>query len=563
MRKSIDRVFAFLRELSRRKVYVVAARSAAVAWGIIEVSSVVLPTFNAAPWVMQAVVVVAISGFLIAVILAWIYKLGPEGLERDAAVPQPLFSPEQEIDPDRCSIAVLPFVERSSESERHYICDGLTELLIARLAGIRSLSVISRTTAMQYRDSEKSVPEIAGELNVSYLIEGAVLRSGEQIQVVVQLVDGRIDRHVWVETFTRDMSDVLNLMNEIAGGVADEVRAKVTPEEEARLSRVETIDSHALDDYLKGRHHLSRRSAASFEKALVSFHEAIDIAPKFAAPHAGIADIHIMSAIYGFKQPNECFRLARANAAKAVEFDPSSAEGYVSLASIKMFHDWDFAGAEKDYLKALDLNPSYPSARLAYGDLLWVFERGEDALRQIEEAVRLDPLDLGLNMNLGDFLYFSGRFDASVEQQRKVLAMNPGFFPSLVRLAKSLACKGDLAGLETALERLKEIAPAAVWFETAAVSYGKVGQHDKSLAALKEWRAGAEYLSPLPVAWAYGAIGDRDAAIEWLENSFDTRSPALILSHVQPMFQSLEGDPRFVEILNRIGIPACSAHETS
>jgi TolB-like protein len=561
MRKSIDKVLAFLRELRRRKVYGVAAGSAAVAWGIVEVASVVLPTFHAPEWALQIVVVVAISGFVIAIMLAWIYRLGPGGVARDAAVAEPLFSAAHKVDPDRLSIAVLPFIERAADSEGQYICDGFTELLIARLAGIRSMSVISRTTAMQYRNSEKTVPQIAGELNVTHLIEGSILRDEEQMQVVVQLVDGRIDRHVWAETYTRSMSDMINLMNEIAGTVADEVRVKVTPEEEARLSRRETIDPQALDAYLRGRHHSSRRSASSFEKALTAFNAAVDLEPTFAAPYAGIADIHIMSAIYGFKQPQQSFLLARANAEKAIEYDPSSAEGYVSRGSIRMFHDWDFAGAEEDYLRALDLNPSYPTARLAYGDLLWIFEQGEEAVRQIEEAVRLDPLDLGMNMNLGDFLYFGGHFDESAEQQRKVLELNPAFFPSRVRLAKALACKGDAIGVEAALTDLKEIAPPIVWLETAAVSYGKLGERDKALAALQEWQESTTYLSPLPVAWAYGALGDQDAAIEWLEKSIKNRSPALILSHVQPMFRSLEDDPRFTDLLDRIGIPARSARE--
>ena len=377
----------------------------------------------------------------------------------------------------------------------------------------------------------------------------------------MQLVDGRIDRHIWAETYTRSMGDVINLMNEIAGAVADEVQVKVTPEEEARLSRRETIDPQALDAYLRGRHHLSRRSATSFEKALTAFNAAVDHEPTFAAPYAGIADIHVMSAIYGFKQPKQSFLLARANAEKAIEYDPSSAEGYVSRGSIRMFHDWDFAGAEEDFLRALDLNPSYPTARLAYGDLLWIFQQGEEAVRQIEEAVRLDPLDLGMNMNLGDFLYFGGYFDESAEQQRKVLELNPAFFPSRVRLAKALACKGDAMGVEEALADLKEIAPPAVWLETAAVSYGKLGERERALAALQEWQESTTYLSPLPVAWAYGALGDRDAAIEWLEKSVDSRSPALILSHVQPMFRSLEDDPRFADILGRIGIPARSARD--
>jgi TolB-like protein/tetratricopeptide (TPR) repeat protein len=564
MRRSIGRVLAFLRELRRRKVYGVAVGSAAVAWGIIEVSSVVLPTFHAPEWAMQLVVVVSISGFMLAVVLAWIYKLGPEGLEKDVTVTGPLVAPAHGIDPDRCSIVVLPFVERAANSEGQYICDGFTELLIARLAGIRSMSVISRTTAMRYRDSEKTIPQIAGELNVSHLVEGSVLRDGEQMQVVVQLVDGRTDRHVWAETYTRSMSDMLNLMNEIAGAVADEVRVKVTPEEEARLSRQETIDPQALDAYLRGRHHLSRRSAASFEKALAAFNDAIDLAPTFAAPYAGIADIHIMSAIYGFKQPKQSFVLARASAEKAIEYDSSSAEGYVSRGSIRMFHDWDFEGAEDDFLRALELNPSYPTGRLAYGDLLLIFERGEEALAQMEEAVRLDPLDLGMNMNLGDFLYFAGRFPDSAEQHRKVLAMNPGFFPSKVRLAKALACEGDGEGVEDILAELKESAPTAVWLETAAVTYGKLGERDKSRTAIKDWQAAnKDYQSPLPVAWAYGALGDRDAAIEWLEQSFENRSPALILSHVQPMFQSLGDDPRFLEILGRIGIPATSARSDS
>jgi len=560
MRSLVNRMVAFLRELRRRRVYGVAAVSAAVAWGVIEVASVVLPTFHAPEWILQAVLVLAIVGVVLALSLSWVYKLGPEGIEKDVSVPGPLVAPAPDADPHRRSVVVLPFADRAADAEGQYICDGLTELLIARLAGIRALSVISRTTAMQYRDTDKKIPQIAGELNVTHLIEGSVLRIGEQLQIVVQLIDGRTDRHVWAETYARSAGDLLNLMNEVAGAVADEVKVKLRPEEEARLARGETIDPVALDAYLKGRHHLSRRTAANFEKALVCFHESIDIAPQFALPYTGIADIHIMSGLYGFKPPKESFPLALANAEKAVELDPQAAEARTSRASVRMFHDWDFAGAEEDYLQSLALNPSYATTHLAYGDLLWVFERGEEALEHIREAVRLDPLDLGMNMNLGDFLYFDGRFADSAEQHRKVLAMNPKFFPSQARLAKALACAGDGDGAHAALDTLKEVAPAPVFLETAAVAHGILGERDEARTALEDWqKAGAGYLSPLPVAWAYGALGDRDAAIEWLEKSIDERSPALIVSHVQPAFRSLAGDPRYQKILDRIGIPARSA----
>jgi serine/threonine-protein kinase len=293
---------------------------------------------------------------------------------------------------------------------------------------------------------------------------------------------------------------------------------------------------------------------------LACFHESIDIAPQFALPYTGIADIHIMSGLYGFKQPKESFPLALANAEKAVQLDPEAAEAHTSRGSVRMFHDWDFAGAEEDYLRAIELNPSYATTYLAYGDLMWVFERGEEAVEQIREAVRLDPLDLGMNMNLGDFLYFGGRFAESAEQHRKVLAMNPRFFPSRARLAKALACAGDRDGAHATLDELKATAPEAVFLETAAVTHGILGERDEARAMLDEWkRVSTGYVSPLPVAWAYGALGDQDAAIEWLEKSLDERSPALIVSHVQPAFRSLVDDPRYRDILDRIGIPASSA----
>jgi len=560
MRSLVNRMAGFLRELRRRRVYGVAAIAAAVAWGVIEVASVVLPTFHAPEWILQVVVVLAITGVVLAVSLAWIYKLGPEGIEKDVSVPEPLVAPASDADPHRRSIVVLPFADRAADDEGQYISDGLTELLIARLAGIHAMSVISRTTAMQYRDTDRKIPQIAGELNVTHLIEGSVLRAGEQLQIVVQLIDGRTDRHVWAETYTRSTGDLLNLMNEIAGTVAQEVKVKLRPEEVARLARSETIDPAALDAYLKGGHHLSRRTAASFEKALACFHESIDIAPQFALPYTGIADTHIMSGLYGFRPPKESFPLALANAEKAVQLDPEGAAAHTSRGSVRMFHDWDFAGAEEDYLRAIELNPSYATTHLAYGDLLWVFERGDEALEQIREAVRLDPLDLGMNMNLGDFLYFGGRFEDSAEQHRKVLAMNPQFFPSQARLAKALACAGDRDGALDALDELRELAPEAVFLETAAVTHGILGETDEARAALDDWRGlSTGYVSPLPVAWAYGALGDRDAAIEWLEKSLDERSPALIVSHVQPAFRSLADDPRYQGILKRIGIPSRSA----
>jgi len=559
----LDRLVRFLHELRRRRVYGVSVVAAAVAWGVIEVASVVLATFHAPDWVMQFVLVAAIVGVVTSILLAWIYKIGPEGIERDVAIPKPLVAPDS-VGDEKPSLVVLPFIDLDPDSTNSYVGDGLMELLIARLAAIRSLSVISRTTASQYRGTHKVIPQIAGELNVRYLIEGSILRSGEQLQVVVQLIDGRTDRHLWSETYSRPLNDLLTLLNEIAATVAGEVSVTLTPSEAARLARAQSLEPAALDAYLKGCHFLSRRSAENFRKALSAFNQAIEIVPHFSAAYARVSDIQIMSALYGFTRPLDSFPLARASAEKAIALDASSAEALSSRGTVRMFADWDFPGAEKDFLRSLAINPSYPMAHLAYGDLLWIFGRGEAALDHMWKAVRVDPLDLGMNMNLGDFLMFAGRFAESAAQHRRGLEFNPDFIPSRVRLARVLALAGDGKGALAELDRLQAAAPRPIWLEASVLTHALLGNRDQARAALDTWRGESDVrLPPLQVAWAYAALGEHDAAIEWLEKSLEERSPALIFCHVQPAFRSLKADARFQAVLQRIGIPATPSKESS
>lgn len=295
------------------------------------------------------------------------------------------------------SIAVLPLQNFSADHQQEYLADGITEELISTLAKIGSLKVISRTSAMHYKDTNKTLPEIARELKVDTIVEGSVQRVGQRLKITAQLIRAANEQHLWAEEYERDSGDVLVLESEVARDIANEVKARLTPAERKRLASARRVDPEAHEAYLKGRFHWNKRTESELRKAIGFFEQAITKDAQYAAAYAGLADCNSLLAYYGFTPENEGYSQAKTAARKALELDESLAEAHTSLAFIKTFYDWDWAGAEAESRRAIELNPSYATAHQWYGDALLQMGRVVGAIAEEERALELDPLSLVIN----------------------------------------------------------------------------------------------------------------------------------------------------------------------
>lgn len=457
------------------------------------------------------------------------------------------------------SIAVLPFVNLAGDEADEHLADGLTELMIANLAGVASLRVIARTSSMVYKHACRRVREIAAELGVDYVVEGSVRRDGGRMQVVAQLIEARSEAHAWAHTYTRELRDLLTLLNEIARAVTKAVSAHVMPAEAARLARPIPVGEVALQHYLKGRFFLARRGPEALGRAGVEFAACAREAPDFAPAHGGLADCEIMLAMYGIGRPLEAAARAREHHARALALDPEGAEVQTALGAIRLFFDWNVDEAERAFVRALARNPSFTNAHLAYGDLLMMRGEFERGLALIREAVKLSPFDLGLNMNVGDFLIFARRFDEAVRQLEHTLAMDERFLPGRLRLAEALALGGRRDEAIAQAERAFAEAPMQPRVrETRAFAWAAGGCRDEAkreLAALAAERGG-RYVSAWELARAHAVMGDADEAFARLHAAIDERAPMTLFTGVYAAFDPVRDDSRFAGTLRRIGIPA-------
>jgi TolB-like protein/Flp pilus assembly protein TadD len=318
------------------------------------------------------------------------------------------------------SVAVLPLQNLSGDPEQEYFADGMTEALIADLAKIGALKVISRTSAMRYKGSDKPLPEIAGELGVDAVVEGSVLRADDEVRITAQLMHAATDEHLWAESYQRELRDILALQSEVAGAVAQAIQVAITPEEQVRLASTRSVDPEAHEAYLKGRHY-SYRGPDS--RAVGFFEQAVELDPNYASAHAALASI------YAFGLPaHEFMPKARATAIRALELDETSAEAQTTLAVVKFFYDWDWSGAVKDFRRASELDPNSSIAHHRYAHYLWAMEQFDEATEQLERAQELDPLSLFIKVDLARTHYFSEEYDQAIEKYQEILDLDPDFY---------------------------------------------------------------------------------------------------------------------------------------
>jgi serine/threonine-protein kinase len=449
------------------------------------------------------------------------------------------------------SIAVLPLANLSGDPEQEYFADGMTEALITDLAKIGALKVISRTSVMQYKDARKPLPEIARELGVAAVVEGSVLRAGNQVRITAQLIHATTDEHLWAESYDRDLRDVLALQSEVARAIAGEIKIAVTVEEESRLATAPSVNPEAYEAYLKGRYHWNKRTPESVGKGLAFFEQAISIDPTYAVAYAGVADsLIIESASYLGLSPEEILRRATAATTKALELDDALAEAHASLAVIRSTRYWDWTGAEGEYQRAIELSPSYSTARQWYAEFLSFALRHEEAIAHIKRARETDPTSLVIHAAEGRLLVYAGRLDEGIERLQKTLELDPGFFLAHAALGRAYLRRG--MG-EQAVATFQRAEIKALLGHAYGVTGRKV-EAENILGELKRlWEQG--YAPATDVAKVYAGLRETDQAFAWLEKAYEARDPNLIMIHVEPEYDSLRADSRYPSLLRRLNFP--------
>jgi TolB-like protein/Flp pilus assembly protein TadD len=459
------------------------------------------------------------------------------------------------------SLAVLPLTNLSPDSGQEYFADAMTEELTTRLAKLGNWRVTSRTSVMGYRGTPKKIPEIARELGVDAILEGSVIRDGSRVKITAQLIDGPTDRHLWADTYERELESVLAIQNDVARAVAREVDMKLTPEGNAGLAAAtRNVLPVAYDAYVRGRHAWDKRGESDLHEAIRFFQESIDADPTYAPAYAGMADCYAQLGYGSYISPEDAFPRARAAARKALELDPTLAEAHASLGYALMYYDWNFSGAEAEYKRAIELNPNYAIAHQWYSYLLTAMERPlSDAEREIATAKSLDPLSVPINIDRAYILHYYDRNEEALRAVNLALEMNPKYAPGYFWLGRIYTAQGRYSDAETALQKIGAL---RTWTPAMAVQgylYAKSGRPQEARNALVEFdelvRQG-RYASGYAIAVIYAGLGDRERVFSYLDAAYRERSHWLVWLKRDPRWNDVRSDARFQNLVRKIGLPS-------
>ena len=450
------------------------------------------------------------------------------------------------------SVAVLPLANLTGAPDQEFFVDGMTEALIATLAQVRALRVVSRTSVMRYKGTAEPLPAIARALEVDAIVEGAVARSADRVRVTAQLIDAKSDRHLWARSYERDVHDVLALQSELAQAIAEEIQVHVTHEERARLVNPKRVDPGAYEEYLRGRFYWNRRNEAAARRAIECFERSIARDPAWAPAHSGIADAWLTLANYDYVPPMEAYPRAEAAVERALALDDQLAEAYVSLGALRTDANWDWPGAEAAFRRALALDPNNAAAYHWYGDLLSLTSRHDEALAAARRARELDPLSLVVSTSLGIHLFYARRYDEAVAQQQRTLELDPAFAPAIRNLGGAYEQLGRYDDAIAAYHRAHALLPSELSATTllghALAIAGRTEEARKLLSELTE-ESGRRYVSRYRLAAIHLALGERGIALDFLEQALRGRDRAMIWLNVAPRFDALRGEPRFQAIV--------------
>jgi TolB-like protein/DNA-binding winged helix-turn-helix (wHTH) protein len=458
----------------------------------------------------------------------------------------------------RVMLAVLPFQNLTGDASQEYFSDGLTEEMIAQLGRIdpQRMGVIARTSVMHYKNSPEPLDQIGRELGVQYVLEGSVRRDADKVRITAQLIQLKDQTHVWAHQYDRELSNLLVLQGEIAHQVGDEIQLALGDGRNTGNARAAiaapTTSYEAYDLYLKGRYFWNKRNAQSFRQAAEYFQLALDKDPNYAPAYAGLADTFALMSSYGYAPPAEFIPKARAAALKALQLDESLAGAHASLAVIAQNYDWDWPTAEREYRRAIQLDPDYATAHQWYAECLGFEGRFDEAFAESEIARKLDPLSLIISADYGALLYFSRQYDRSIEEFRRVLEMEPNF-PRAYIVIFPLVEKGLFAEALADVGKWKQVVDSPWPSAVQVYVYARSGQMDLARRSLQEMarKHQREFLDPAAMLMAHVGMNNKDDTFAWMKKCYDARSPLTTLK-VDPMYDPLRSDPRFQKFLQDV-----------
>ncbi|HYK90846.1 MAG TPA: winged helix-turn-helix domain-containing protein [Acidobacteriota bacterium] len=464
----------------------------------------------------------------------------------------------RQSNPELHSLAVLPLENLSGDPSQEYFADGMTDALITNLSKISALRVISRTSAMHYKGTKKGLLEIATELNVDGVVEGSVTRSGNRVRITAQLVQTATDQHLWAETYERDLGDIVKLQNEVAQSIAQQVRIRLTPQQEAQLGTAARVNSDAYEVYLRARYFWNQRTESGLWKSIELFQHAIDIDPNSALPYAGLADAYLVLDGWTLEAAPlaEWTPKARAAAERALQLDPTLAEAHTVLAGVK-HGSWDWDGAGFEYRRSIELNSNYAHAHHWYSQYLCELGRFDEGVEEAKLAHTLDPLNLLLGVDVGMRLYWARRYQEAIAPIRKTLELDSNFAVAHRFLGQVYEqngmCNEAIAELRRAAELSKD---NPIDMGALGHAYTVSGQRRQGMEILEKLRQLSQkrYVSSFEFALIYAGLGERDRAMQWLDRAFREHSAWMLHLKVDPRLDPLRSDPRFEDLMRRVGL---------
>jgi TolB-like protein/Tfp pilus assembly protein PilF len=583
-------------ELRRRNVLRMAVLYVVAAWLIMQVAEVVIGLADLPDWIGKAILALLAIGFPIALIVSWFYELTPEGISLDkdveaaesithvrgrrmdfivismlcAAVLMFAYDKWWIGPPPEKSIAVLAFENMSGDPDQEYFSDGISDELLNLLAHIPDLTVISRSSSFSFKGKDMPIPTIAEQLNVAHVLEGSVRKAGKRVRITAQLIEARSDAHLWSETYDRELDDIIAIQEDIARVIARELLANLSDigSRQVSTSNLEAYDIYlegrrpanpeAYEVYLKGRHHLNKWSVEGFAKGLEYFQQAVEMDPNYAPAYTGLAESYNYLCLFNVLPPKEACPKSRAIVMKALELDDTMAEAYASLADVKFFYDWDWKGAEREYKRAIELNPSYAIAHNNYAFYLTVLTRHDDALAEIRRARELDPVSLTINSDLGWAYYFARQYDEAILQFRRALELDPYLAISQFGLGCVYTQKEMFAESVAAFQKAVSLSPSDLEILAGlGYAYAVVGRREDALKIVARLRQPSEQMQvpSFGIATIYIGLDNKDEALVWLEIAYEERHSQLVYIQVEPVWDPLRSDPRFQDLVRRMNFP--------
>jgi TolB-like protein/Tfp pilus assembly protein PilF len=456
------------------------------------------------------------------------------------------------------SLAILPFANASANPDAEYLSDGIAESIISSLSQLPRLRVMARSTVLRYKGQEIDPRKVGRDLHVDAVLTGNLIQRGETLIIKMELVKVEDGSQLWGEQYQRKFSGVLAMQAEIAKQISEKLRLKLTGEEQHRLTKVYTDNAEAYQLYLKGRYYWNRRTPESLNKSIEYFQQAADKDPNYALAYVGLADSYsLLGSPVGGGYPREKFPKAKAAALKALELDDTLAEAYASLVIVRLRYDWDWLVAEREIKRAIELNPNYSMTHLMYADYLRVMGRPDEAIAEIKRAQELEPLSLNANAVVGVHFYFARQYDQAIEQCQKTLDLNPNFAQAHLFLGWAYVQKARYEEAIAAAKKASSLSPSDLRTVSAlGHAYAVSGQTSEAVNILDQLKelSRQRYISPHDMAIIYTGLGEKEQAFAWLDKAYADRSWPLPLLKFDPRFYSLRSDPRFADLVRRIGL---------